>query len=94
MLPLKVYHASINANTPYTFDMDVDCSAFLIKNLGTDPLHVSFGDAIDNDAYVIVMPKTAEVLYSTAVTTPESETNQVTVLSIGNCDVEIRLLEF
>ena len=94
MVPLKAYHASISANTPYTFDMDVECSSFLIKNMGTDPVQVSYGDEIDNDAYVLIMPKTAEVLFATATSKPESETNQITVLSVGNCDIELRLLEY
>lgn len=94
MIKPKVYHYSVSANTPYTFNFDVDCSTFLVKNMGTDNLQVSFGDVIDNDSYINVMPKTAEVIYSTAYTVPEAETNQVTVLSVGNCDVEIRLLEF
>ena len=94
MIKPKVYHYSISANTPYTFNFDVDCSTFLVKNMGNDKVQLSYGDEIDNDSYILIMPKTAEVIYSRAYTTPDTETNKVTVLSIGNCDVEIRLLEY
>ena len=94
MIKPKVYHASISANTPHTFTFDVECSTFLIKNMGTDPVQMSYGNQIDNDSYIIIMPKTAEVIYSASYTTPETETSTITVLSIGNCDIEIRLLEY
>ena len=94
MIKPKVYHYSLSANTPYTFEFDVECSTFLVKNLGTDKLQVSYGSVIDNDSYIIVMPKTAEVIYSTAYSTPDSETDKLTVLSVANSEVEVRLLEY
>lgn len=94
MIKPKVYHYSVSANTPHTFSFDVGCSTFLVKNIGTDILNVSYGTEIDNDSYIKVMPKTAEIIFSTAYTTPDAETTTITVSSASNCDVEIRLLEF
>lgn len=94
MIKPKVYHASITANTSYTFNLDVDCSTFLVKNLGEESLKVSYGSEIDNDSYVLVMPKTAETIFATMNSTPETETNQLTVLSTAAADVEVRALEY
>lgn len=94
MIKPKVYHYSVISNTPYTFNFDVDCSTFLVKNMGNENLKLSYGEEIDDESYIIILPKTAEVIYATAVSIPNSETNKITVSSTDNCDVEIRLLEY
>lgn len=94
MITPKVYHYSLSANTPHTFSFDVGCSTFLVKNMGSTVIQLSYGAEIDNDSYINIMPKTAEVIFSRAYTTPETETTTVTALSTGNVDIEIRLLEY
>ena len=94
MIKPKVYHYSVIGNTQYTFNFDVYCSTFLVKNMGNENLKLSYGDEIDDESYIIILPKTAEVVYSTAVSIPNSETNKITVSSTDDCDVEIRLLEY
>lgn len=94
MIKPKVYHYSVIGNTPYTFNFDVYCSTFLVKNMGNENLKLSYGEEIDDESYIIILPKTAEVIYSTAVSIPNAETNKITVSSTDDCDVEIRLLEY
>lgn len=94
MIKPKVFHYSLSENVPYTFDFGVGCSTFLIKNLGTDIVQLSYGEQIDNDSYMNILPKTAETIFATAYSTPDAEVDKVTVLSVGNVEVEIRLLEY
>lgn len=89
-----VFHYTTTANVPYTFNFGVGCSAFQIKNFSNDQVQLSYGDEIDLNSYMLIAPKTAETIYAEAVATVDSETDKVTVQSVGASAIEIRLLEF
>lgn len=94
MVKPKVYHATLTANTPYTFQFDVDGSFFIVKNLTDSILSASYGDAIDNGSYSLIPKQSMFPLCSTFVTRPETETDKITVLSASAGEVEIQILEY
>ena len=94
MIKPKIYHATLTANTPYTFTFDVAGSYFIAKNLTTDTLSASFGDAIDNDSHWLIPKNSMQPLCSTLTSTEETETDKITVQSTGSGIAEIQILEY
>lgn len=94
MIKPKVYHYTLTASTPYTFQFDVDGSVFLIKNFTDSNLSVSYGDEIDSDSYSLIPKQSSQILYSTQNTTCETETDKITVTSESAGIVEIQILEY
>ena len=94
MIKPKVYHNTLTADTAYTFQFDVDGSTFLVKNFTDSDLQLSYGDAIDDSSYILIPPKIKQIVCSTFTTTPETETDKITVLSASDGMVEIQILEY
>lgn len=94
MIKPKIYHATITANTPYTFQFDVDGSYFIVKNFTDATLSASYGDAIDSDSYSMIPKQSMFPLCSTLNTTHETETDKITVQSSSEGVVEIQILEY
>lgn len=94
MIKPKVYHATLTANTPYTFQFDVDGSLFIVKNFTDAMLSVSYGDEIDSNSYQLIPKQFMQQISSTLNTTPETETDKMTVLSSSEGIVEVQILEY
>lgn len=94
MIKPKVYHATLTANTPYTFQFDVDGSLFIVKNFTDATLSVSYGDEIDSNSYQLIPKQFMQQISSTLNTTPETETDKMTVLSSSAGIVEVQILEY
>lgn len=94
MIKPKVYHATLTANTPYTFQFDVDGSLFIVKNFTDATLSVSYGDEIDSNSYQLIPKQFMQQISSTLNTTPETETDKMTVLSSSEGIVEVQILEY
>ena len=94
MIKPKVYHATLTANTPYTFQFDVDGSLFIVKNFTDATLSVSYGNEIDSNSYQLIPKQFMQQISSTLNTTPETETDKMTVLSSSAGIVEVQILEY
>lgn len=94
MIKPKVYHATITANTPYTFQFDVRGSFFYVKNFTDSILTASFGTEIDNSSYNLIPKQSGMPLCSSFVSSPETETDTITVLSESSGIVEIQIMEY
>jgi hypothetical protein len=94
MIKPKTYHATITANTPYTFQFDVDGSYFIVKNFTDAILSASYGDSIDSNSYSLIPKQSMFPLCSTLTTMEETETDKITVQSSSGGIVEIQVLEY
>jgi hypothetical protein len=94
MIKPKVYHATITADTPYTFEFDVSGSFFYVKNFTDSMLTASFGTEIDNNSYNLIPKQSCIPLASSFVSKPETETDRITVLSESSGIVEIQIMEY
>lgn len=94
MIKPKIYHCDLIPNSPYTFDLGINTTNFLIKNFTDGTLKISFGDFIDNNSYSILPKDSAERLFVSSVDNKQNSVDKITVVSNGEGTIEIRLLDF
>lgn len=93
MKMIQTFHHTFSGAGTYTFNLGVEPSAVLVKNLTEGQIKFSFGDEIDteNDSYVQMLKNTAEIVdYDNW---DDIVLKTVTVQAESAGDVEIRLIE-